>query len=259
MDDITKQIFLEKIKASIDDYKSHADELLKLINIHFKDETDRLKNIAILMLQRYYTGLISISTLIKEFKFYKSIGFTYALIFRTLLLDFITLEYLRFQKGLGDEKFTKSLEQINYLSAQDSDRYCENLDEHKEGFRKFLSTNIFIENFELDNATGHSRLKKNSPLQPWKMAVFFKDKKEPYAYDAYRLYNNYSLTEHFNNLTFRAMQGENKDDILNMIWTMFYIFQGHNTCLEIMDFFPKHSPEILRYRTYFLDLLKEIE
>ncbi len=259
MDDITKQISLEKIRVSIDDYKSHADELLKLISIHFKEETDRLKNIAILLLQRYYTGLISISTLIKEFKFFKPIEFTYALILRTLLLDFITLEYLRFQKGLGEDSFKKSLEQINYLSAQDSGRYCDNLNKHKEEFRKYLSRNIFPENFELDNVTGFSKLKKSSPLQPWKMAVFFKDKKEPYAYDAYQLYNIYSLTEHLNNMTFVEMQGENKDTILNMIWTMFYIFQGHYTCLEIMDFFPKHSPEILRYRTYFLDLTKEIK
>ena len=94
MDEITKQILLEKIRASIEDYKVHADELLKLINIHFSTEDDRLKNIAILTIQRYYSGLIALSTLIKEYKFYKPIEFTYALILRTLILDFITVEYL---------------------------------------------------------------------------------------------------------------------------------------------------------------------
>lgn len=73
MDDITKQIFLEKIKVCIDDYKPHADELFKLIHLHYSQESDRLKNISILILQRYYAGLISLSTLIKEFKFYKPI------------------------------------------------------------------------------------------------------------------------------------------------------------------------------------------
>jgi hypothetical protein len=259
MDEITKQIFLEKIKVCIDDYKSHADELFKLINIHFDQESDRLKNISILFLQRYYSGLISISTLIQEFKFYKSIEFTYSLIIRTLLLDFITLEYLRFQKGLGQDCFKKSLEQINYLSADDSNRYCDNLIEHKEGFRNHIALHFFPENFEKDLTTGNSTLKKTKPLQPWKMAVFFKDKPEPYAYDAYKLYNHYSLIEHFNNLTFDAMQGDEKSDIVNLIWSMFYIFQGHHTCLDILDFFPKHSPEILEYRSYFLDLTKQVK
>lgn len=258
MDEITKQIYLEKIRVSIDDYKAHADELLKLINIHFNKETDRLRNIAKLFIQRYYVGLISISSLIKDFKFYKSIEFSYAIILRALLLDFITIEYLRYQRSIGEFEFKKSLEQINYLSADDTNRYCNNLKEHKEGFRNYISLTLFPENFEYDLDTGNSKLKKTKPLQPWKMAVFFKDKTEPYAYDAYRLYNHYSLIEHFNNLTFDAMQGDNTMDIKNLVWTMFYIFQGHHTCLDILNFFPKHSPEILQYRTYFLDLTKEI-
>ena len=258
MDEITKQILLEKVRVSIDNYKSIADELLQLINIHFKSEPDRLKNIAILMLQRYYTGLISLSPLIKEFKLYKPIEFTYALILRTLLLDYITIEYLKFQKELGEDCFSESLEKLNYLSADYANRYCDSLKNDKEGFRKYISTNFFPENFEIDTTTGNSKIKKTKSLPPWKMAEFFKDKKEPYAYDAYEIYLNYSLIEHFSNLTFSAMQGPNRD-ISNLIWTMFYIFKGHYTCLDILAFFPKHSPEILQYRSYFLDLTKEIK
>lgn len=259
MDDITKQLFLDKIKASIDDYKPHADELFKSINTFFDNENDRLKNIAKLYLQRYYVGLISLSSLIHDFKFYNPIEFTYAVILRTLLLDFITIEYLRFHKKMGDDDFFKCLEQINYLSADDANRYCNNLSEHKEGFRNYISKTVFPENFEFDKNTGNHKLKKTKPLQPWRMASFFKDKPEPYAYDAYRLYNHYSLIEHYNNLTFEAMQGENSMNIKNLVWTMFYIFQGHYACLDILDFFPDHSVEILGKREYFLNLTDEIQ
>jgi hypothetical protein len=259
MDDITKQLFLEKIEASIDDYKPHADELFKLINTCFDNENDRLKNIAKLYLQRYYVGLISVSTLIREFKFYKPIEFSYAVILRTLLLDFITIEYLRYHKNLGNEVFSKCLEEINYLSADDSNRYCDSLNEHKEGFRGYISKTVFPENFEIDKNTGNYKLKKAKPLQPWRMAIFFKDKPEPYAFDAYRLYNHFSLIEHYNNLTFYAMKGDNYMNLKNLIWTMFYIFQGHHTCLDILDFFPNHSVDILSKRDYFLKLIHEIK
>jgi hypothetical protein len=90
------------------------------------------------------------------------------------------------------------------------------------------------------------------------MAEFFKDEKFKYAFDAYRLYSHYSLIEHFNNLTFSAMQGDDKSDLKNIIWSMFYIFHGHDRCLEILDFFPKHAPQIVKKRNYFLDLLNEL-
>lgn len=258
MDDIAKQIILEKVKASIDDYKSHADEILKMINIHFAGEHDRLRNIAILTIQRYYSGLIAMSTLIKEYKFYKPIEFTYALILRALILDFITIEYLNSHNELSPVEFNKALEKINYISAKDSNRFCDDVKKDKEGFRNFISKSIFPENFALDENTGNFKLKKSESISPRKMAEFFKDKKYTYAFDAYKLYSQYSLIEHYNNLTYSAMQGDDKMDLKNLIWSMFYIFHGHDRCFEILDFFPKHAPEIVRKRDYFLKLLNEI-
>jgi hypothetical protein len=46
MDEITKQIIVEKIRANIEDYKDHPDELLNLINIHLKNETEKLNSSA---------------------------------------------------------------------------------------------------------------------------------------------------------------------------------------------------------------------
>ena len=258
MDDITKQILLEKVRIVINDYKNHADELLKLINIHFDKETDRLKNISIITLQRYYTGLISISTLIEKFKFYNSIEFTYALILRALILDFITIEYLKSHKEFGIKNWNKCLEQLNYLSAAETNRYCNSLVDDKEEFRKFISEFLFPENFEIDSNTGNCRLKRSKPIKTWEMACFFKDKKEPFAYDSYRLYNHYSLFEHINNLTFEAMNGDNSRDIENLFWSLFYIFHGHFSCLEILNFFPKHSQEIIDKRRIILKLIDEI-
>lgn len=260
MDEITKQLFLEKIRANIEDYKDHADELLKLINIHFKNEPDRLKNISILMIQRYYSGLISLSTLLGKFKFYQPVEFTYALIIRTLLLDFITLEYLNARHVQGENDFINSLSRINYLAADDAERFCSNLteDKDKEGFRKNIYRTTFPENFSEEESSGKIKLIRIKPIKPWEMASFFKDKKYTYAYDAYQLFNHYSLIAHFNNLTFSAMNGDNLRDIKNLCWSMFYIFHGHNTCLEILDFFPKHSPEIIQKREHFLNLINEI-
>ena len=258
MDEITKQILLEKIRASIEDYKIHADELLKMINIHFAKEEDRLRNIAILTIQRYYSGLISLSTLMKEYKFYKPIEFTYALILRTLILDFITVEYLKSQYELGQDEFNEALKGVNCISAKDSNRFCDKLEKDKEGFRSFIAKKIFPENFSIDENTGESKLIKSDKIAPRKMAEFFKDKNETYAFDAYELYSQYSLIEHFNNLTFSAMQGDDKSDLKNIVWSMFYIFHGHDMCLEILDFFPKHAPEIVQKRDYFLKLLNEL-
>ena len=258
MDEITKQIILEKTRASIEDYKTHADELLKMINIHFANEEDRFRNIAILTIQRYYSGLISLSTLMKEYKFYKPIEFTYALILRTLILDFITVEYLKSQYELGQDEFNEALKGINYISAKDSNRFCDNVEKDKEGFRSFIAKNIFPENFNIDETTGESKLIKSDKIAPRKMAEFFKDKKEAYAYDAYDLYSQFSLIEHFNNLTFGAVQGDDKSDLKNIIWSIFYIFHGHDRCLEILDFFPKHAPEIVKKRDYFMELVNDM-
>jgi hypothetical protein len=229
-----------------------------MINTHFASEEDRLKNIAILTIQRYYSGLLALSTLIKEFKFYKPIEFTYALILRTLILDFITIEYLKSQHELGNIEFDNALEKVNYISAKDSNRFCDGVEKDKEGFRSFIAKKVFPENFVIEEATGKHNLKKSDSITPRKMAEFFKDKKFTYAFDAYKLYSQYSLIEHFNNLTFSAMQGVEKSDLKNMIWSMFYIFHGHDRCLEILDFFPKHAPEIVKKRDYFLKLLNDI-
>jgi hypothetical protein len=259
MEKITKQIVLEKIRAAIEDYKTHADELLKIINTQFAGEKDRLKNITILTIQRYYSGLIALSTLIKEFQFYKPIEFTYALILRTLILDFITIEYLKSQNELSFDEFSKALERVNYLSARDTNIFCENIKNNKEGFRRFISEKVFPENFSFDNKTGYYIIKKpTKQITPRAMAEYFKESKCTYAFDAYKLYSQYSLIEHLSNLTFIAMQGDDEMDSKNLIWSMFYIFHGHDSCFEILDFYPKHAPEIVRQRDYFLNLLKEI-
>ncbi len=259
MDDIVKQIILEKIRVSLEDYKIHADELLKIINIHFAKENDRLRNIAILNLQRYYSGLICVTTLIKEYKFYKPIEFNYILILRALTLDFITLEYLKSQHDLGNDKFNEASKKINNISAIETYRYCDNIeDKYREPFREFVAKNIFPENYSFDESRNKFILKNSNSISPWKMAEYFKDKKNTFAFDAYKLYANFSLVEHFNNLTFSAMKGETNTNLNNMLWAMYYIFHGHYTCFEILDFFPKHTSEIVEKRNYFLSLLHEV-
>jgi hypothetical protein len=258
MKDIDKQLILEMIRVQLEDYKTQADDLFPKLNLFFKDETDRFKNISRISLQRYYSGLISISSLIDRFKFYDPIEMIYALILRTLLLDFITVEFLYRNLQIGKDEFSKCLEGINYLSADDFNRYYNELNVNIKGFKNFLFGDVFPENFVKDDVTGNYKLRKTKAISAWKMAEFFKNKNEAYAYDAYTIFSNYSLIAHLNNATPIIMRLSNPANIKNLLWSMFYIFHGHDRCFEILDFFPGEAYNIVKKRDYFLKLINEI-
>jgi len=256
MSEIEKQLILEKVSSQIDSYKKLADELFLQINVHFDKEKDRFINYSILVLQRYYSGLNALSQLINKFKFNDSIEMVYAIIMRTLLLDYITIEYLYAKKQESDIAFKESLKGINYLSAMETKWFFDKqTSKDISDFKELIINNFFPENFE--KKSGDYELLKTKTISPYNMAKYFQDKKETYAYDAYKVFNHYSLIAHLNNMTISAMKTENDSNVRNLLWSLFYIFHGHDKCLLILDFFPKQAMEIINKRDYFLELINK--
>lgn len=256
MDEITKQIIFEKVRALIGDYKNYADELLKQINVHFGTEIDRFKSISKSIIERYYIGLLSIKSLIETYPFYRQMRFSHALILRTLILDFLTLEFLYYKKQSSILEFTEALKSINYISAREADNYCNTLGKDGIGFRNTLS-DLFPENF-LPNETGGNAIIKAKKISPWDMAEYLKTCKYPYGFDAYKIYSEYSVIAHFSDMTILHRNSKDITEIKNILWSLFYVFHGHDRCLDILDFYPKESIEIIKKRDYVLELIKHI-
>jgi hypothetical protein len=256
MDEITKQIILEKVGVQIADYKDHADELLNLINLHFEKENDRFKLICKAIIERYYVGLLSIKSLIETYKFYKPMRFSYALILRTLLLDFLTIEFLYFKKESSDSEFVEAIKSVNFISAREANQYCDALQINGQGFRNYIS-NLFPENFST-NENGDKVLMKGKKVTPWDMADYLKTSKYPYGSDVYKIYSEYSNVAHFSDMTILHRNSDDENEIREFLWSMFYIFHGHDRCLEVIDFYPKCSIEIVQKRSYFLDLINQL-
>lgn len=256
MDEIVKQIILEKVRAQIVDYKNYADGLLNQINIHLRNEDDRFKSISKAIIERYYIGLLSIKALIESYKFYRPMRFSYALILRTLILDFLTVEFLYFKKQSSILEFTEGLKSVNYISARDANKYCNALGKDRIGFRNMLS-DLFPENFSTDE-NGDKVLLKTRKISPWDMAEYLKTCKYPYGFDAYKIYSEYSNVGHFSDTTIIHRNSSDENEIKKLLWSLFYVFHGHDRCLDILDFYPKGATEIIQKRNYFLDLINQI-